>query len=57
MTDISQAIKLYIITHPDKEDRVQSHIADLFDVSQCTVSNAFKELNIPPKSRPEHCVG
>lgn len=57
MDALRQEICHYIVTHRDREDRIQEHIAGLFDVSQRFVSTIFEELDIPPSKKPVNYVG
>lgn len=55
MENKKHQIKHFIVSNPG--ERKQSYIASLFDVADDYVCIVFKELNISPRSKPEHYVG
>lgn len=57
MNNKKHDIKLFIINSYGTGLRKFSAIASLFGVTEDYVFRCFRELNISPKSKPEHCRG
>lgn len=55
MKNKKHQIKHFIISNPS--ERKQSYIALLFCVNDDYVCRVFKELNISPRNKPDHCTG